>query len=90
MCVCVWGGGGGGVGGRGVTNDVMFSYVHEKINVLLSVLSIFLAFLLFQREYTRFCILKRNMQVLAKCNVCISVIQLVYIQTSPGFLPISK
>ena len=26
---------------RGVTNDVMFAYVHEKMNILLSVLSIF-------------------------------------------------
>ena len=25
----------------GVTNDIMFAYVHEKINILLSVLSIF-------------------------------------------------
>ena len=43
---------------RGVTNDVMFAYMHEKINILLSLLSIcnFL-FLLFQLEYTRFCIL---------------------------------
>ena len=26
---------------RGVTNDVMFAYVHTKINILFSVLSIF-------------------------------------------------
>ena len=26
---------------RGVANDVMFAYVHEKINILLSVLSIY-------------------------------------------------
>ena len=26
---------------QGVTNDVMFAYAHEKINILLSVLSIF-------------------------------------------------
>ena len=44
------GGGGGGEGGgsplnaenkRGFTNDVMFAYEHEKINILLSVLRVF-------------------------------------------------
>ena len=28
---------------RDVTNDIMFAYVHEKINILHSVLSIFLS-----------------------------------------------
>ena len=32
----------------------------------------------------------RNVQVFVKCNVCISAIQLFYIRTCPGFLPISK
>ena len=29
---------------RGVTNDVMFAYAHEKINILFSVLSSFSSF----------------------------------------------
>ena len=34
--------------------------------------------------------LHRNVHVFAKCNVCVSAIQLFYIHTYPGFLPISK
>ena len=34
--------------------------------------------------------LHRNVRVIAKCNVCISAIQLFYIQTCPCFFPISK
>ena len=34
--------------------------------------------------------LHRNVQVFAKCDVCISAIYLFYIQTCPGFLPTSK
>ena len=30
---------------QGVINDVVFTYVHQKVNILLSVLSIFLSFL---------------------------------------------
>ena len=29
---------------KGVTNDVMFAYVHTKLNILLSVLSIYFLF----------------------------------------------
>ena len=82
---------------RGVTNDVMFAYMHTKINILLSVLSIFfLSFYDFNLNTQGFvyfeCVkyqlsLHRNVHVFAKCNVCI---QLFYIQTCPGFLPRSK
>ena len=84
----------------GVTNDVMFAYVHEKMNILLSVLSIF--FSLFYDcnlntqcfvylEFVKYQLgLHRNVQVFVKCNVYIYTIQLFYIQTCPDFLPISK
>ena len=40
-----------------VTYDVMITYMHEKTNILLSILSIFsFLFLWFQPEYTRLCI----------------------------------
>ena len=89
-----------------VTNGDMFEYVQEKINILLSVLSIFFLFFFFfffydfnlntqGFVYLKFVLyqpgLHRNVQAFAKCNVCISSIQLVsYIQICPGFLPISK
>ena len=76
---------------RGVTNDVMFTYVHTKINILLSVLSIFLFPFYDFNLNTHGCIylefvkyqlgLHRNVQTFAKCNGCISAIQLFYIQT---------
>ena len=84
----------------GVTNDIMCAYAHEKINILLSVLSIltfiFYDFNLNTKDFVYLKFVKyqlglhRNVQVFAKCNVCISAIQLFYVQTGPGFLPISK
>ena len=82
---------------RGVTNDVI---LHEKINILLSVLSFF-SFFFYDFNLNIQCFvyleivkyqlgLHRNVRVFAKCNECISAIQLLYIQTYPGFLPISK
>ena len=84
-----------------VTHGFMFAYAHEKINNLLSVLSIF--FLLFYvfnlntqcfvfLEFIKYQVgLHRNVQIFAKGNVCISAIQLFYIQICKGFLPsISK
>ena len=64
---------------KGVNNDVMFAYVHKKINILLSVLSIFF-FLFYDFNlntqdfvYLEFVMyqlgLHRNLQVFAKCNV---------------------
>ena len=83
-----------------VTDEVMFACVHTKLNILLSVLSIFF-FLLYDFNlntqgfvYLKIVkyqlILHRNVQVFAKCNVCISAIHLFYIQTCPGFLSLSK
>ena len=34
--------------------------------------------------------LHRNVQVFAKCNVCISAIQLFSVETCPGFFPLSN
>ena len=79
----------------------MFAYVNMKINILLSVLSIFffLSFYDFNQntqgfvnsEFVKFQLgLHTNVQGFAKCNVCISAIHLFYIQICPGFLPISK
>ena len=76
-----------------VTNDITFAYEHEKINNLLPVFYdlslntegfVYLEFVKYQLG------LHRNMQAFAKCNICISAIQLFYIQTCPGFLPIEK
>ena len=90
---------------RGVTNDVMFTHADEKINILLSVLSMFFLLLLllllydFNLNTQGFVYLEfvkyqrgihRNVQVFAKCNVCISAIHLLYIKTCPIFLPTSK
>ena len=86
---------------RDVSNDVIFAYVHEKINILLSVLSKFVSFFDYDfilntqgflyLECVKYQLgLQRNVQVFAKCNVCISAIQLFYIQTCPGFRHISK
>ena len=85
---------------RCVTNDVMYAYAHEKTNILLSVFSIlYLSFYDLNLntqgfEYLEFdkyqLGLYRNVQVFAKCNVCISAIQLFYIETCPCFLHISK
>ena len=78
----------------GVTNDVIFAYVHTKMKVLLSGLIIFYDFNLNKQIYLEFVKyqlgLHRNVQVFAKCNVCISVVLLFYIQTCQDFLPISK
>ena len=78
----------------------MSAYMHGKMNILLSVLSIFLSLvydcnLNTQRfvylEFVKYQLgFHRNVQVFAKCNVYIYAIQLFYIQTCPGFLPISK
>ena len=82
-----------------IPNDVMFAYEHEKINILLSVLSIFLSFYDFNLKIQGFVYLvlvknqlgfHRNVQVFSKGNTCIPPIQLFYIQTCPGFLLISK
>ena len=76
---------------QGVTYDVIFAYAHEKINILLSVLNIFISvFYEFNLKTQGFVSHHRNVQVFAKCNVCISAIQLFYIQRCPGFLPTSK
>ena len=69
------------------TNDVLFAYVHEEINILLSVLSIFPSFydfnlntkglvsLLVYLEFVKFLLgLHRNVQVFAQWNVCIFAI----------------
>ena len=85
---------------RGVNNDVMLAYVHEKMNILLSVLSIFV-FLFYECNQNTQCFvylefvkyqlgLHRSMQVFAKYNVYIYAIQLFLLQTCPGFRPISK
>ena len=85
---------------RGVTNDVMFALSHEKRNILFSVLSI-LSFFFYDfnlntqgfvcSEIVKYQLnIHRNVRVLTKCNVYIPAIQLFYIQTCPGFLPISK
>ena len=73
----------------GVTNDVMFAYMHTKINILLSILSIFfLFFIIFVLDTQGFVYLEfvkyklglhRNMQVFANCNVCIAAIHVFYI-----------
>ena len=83
----------------------MFAYVHSEINILLSVLSIFIYLFIYlfifmfnlntqglvYIEFVKYRLgLHRNVQVFAKNNVCISAIQLLYIQTCPGFLPVSK
>ena len=78
----------------------MCAHGHEKINILLSVLSIFfLSFYDFHLNTQGFVYLeivkyqlglRRNVQVFTKCNVCISAIQLFYTGTHQGFLPISK
>ena len=74
-------------------NNVMFAYVHQETNILLSVLSIF--FFLFYDfnlnthgfvyvENVKYHLgLHRNVQVFAKYSVCISNIQLFYMQTCP-------
>ena len=73
---------------RDVTNDVMFAYVHEKINILLSVLSIF-SFIFYELnlnihgfvylEFVKYQLgFHRNVQIFAKCKACISAIQLFY------------
>ena len=72
----------------------------KKKNILLSGLSIFSFFFYdFNLNTQGFVYLEivkyqlglhRNVQVFVKCNVCISAIQLFYIQTFPGFFPISK
>ena len=85
---------------RSVTNDAIFAYAHEKINILLFVLIIF-AFFFYDfnwntqdflcLEFVKYQLgLHRNVLVFAKCNVNISVTQLFYLQTCPGLLPISK
>ena len=70
---------------RGVTNDVTCAYAHEKMNILLSVWSIFFLLLLFSFYYLNLntqgfvylefvkyqLVLQRNVQVFAKCIVCI-------------------
>ena len=57
-----------------VTNDVMFAYMHAKINILLSFYKHFFFLFLF----------------FAKCKEYIFAVQLIYIQICPDFLPISK
>ena len=42
------------VNSRSITHDFMFAYAHEKINILLSVLSIFLSFLTIREEFNKF------------------------------------
>ena len=79
----------------------MFEYVHEKIDILFSVFSISVSCSFFYYgfhlntlvfvylEFVKYQLgLQRSVQVFAKCNVCLSAIQLFYIQTSPGFPPI--
>ena len=85
---------------RCVINDVLFAYAHEKINILLSVLSIcyflvyFYDFNLNTQGFVHLELVKyqlgihRNVHVFATCNVCIFAIQLFYIQTCPGYLPV--
>ena len=85
---------------RGVTIDVMFAYVHKKINNLLCFCEHF--FYLFYdlnlntqgfvySEFVKYQLgLHRNVQGFAKCKVYLSAIHLFYIQIYPGFLPISK
>ena len=84
----------------GITNDVMFAYVRTKINIMLSVLSIWFVLFYDFNMNTKGCVhwefvkyqrdLHWNVQIFAKWKVCISAIQIFYIQTCPGFLPISK
>ena len=85
---------------RSATHVFVFAYEDEKINILLSVLSIFLQFLFYgfkqstqalvHLEFVKYQLgLHRNEQVFAKCNVCISAIQLLFIRTCQRFLPIS-
>ena len=41
---------------RGVTNDVMFAYLHETINILLSFWSIYFLFLFYFNLNTQRCV----------------------------------
>ena len=71
-----------------VTNDVMFAYVQMKVNILLSVLSIFFFlfydFNLHTQGFAYFKFVKyqlglhRNVHIFSKCNVCISAIQFFF------------
>ena len=81
---------------RCVTNDALDAYAHEKINILFSVLSVFfLSFYDFKLniqglvylEIVKYQLgLQRNVQGFAKCNVCISTIQLFYVHVRAFFL----
>ena len=79
----------------GVTYDVMFAYTHEKINVLLPVLSIFVLFYNFNLKtqgflYTLTLLSINWASVETSKFVVISAIQSFYIQPCPAFLPVSK
>ena len=89
----------GGKQPRGFSNNVLFAYVHEKLDILLSdfrILSsffydfnlntqgfVYLEFVQYQPG------LQGNVQVFAKCNLCISAIQLFFYTEYSGFLPTS-
>ena len=86
----------GGKQPRGVSNNVLFAYVHEKLDILLSDFSILSSFFFnnFNLNTQGFVYLELvqyqlglqgNVQVFAKCNLCISAIQLFYIQKIQAF-----
>ena len=69
---------------RGVTNVVMFAYVHKNLYILLSVLNMFFFFYdvnmntqgFVYLEFVRYQLcLHRNVQAFASYNVCISALQ---------------